>query len=362
MTSTKLRAGVVGAGAISRHGHIPALLGAGVEIAGVCDPAPGRAAEVAAEFGIPHALETHEELLGLPDLDLVVIGAPNVFHAPIAIAALESGRHVLCEKPMAATSADGEKMIAAARKAGKLLSVNQHMRFHPTARAIREAVATGQLGDVYFTDVRWMRSAGIPGYGSWFTRKELAGAGALFDIGVHMLDLGLWVLGFPRVERITGRISGYLGEQRVGLGDWGTDRGAAGFDVEDTAVATLSLAGGGTLRLHVAWASFCGDDERVTVLGTKGGADWSPTLYGDQQPLRFFAPEGPDRVVGTPYQFAGERDQWHEGVKGFVRAVRGEEELAVTPEEPLQVLRLLEHVVASSEQNAELPVSTDPAG
>lgn len=352
--SKVLRAGVIGGGAISRHGHIPALLSAGVELAAVCDPAPGRAVEVAREFGISQAVESHEDVLAMDDLDLVVIGVPNVLHAPIAIAALETGKHVLCEKPMATTSADAERMIEAARNAGKLLSVNQHMRFHPTAKAMREAVASGKLGDVYLTDVRWMRSAGIPGYGSWFTRKDLAGAGALFDIGVHMLDLGLWVLGFPKVERVVGRVSGFLGAQGLGLGGWGTDRGDARFDVDDTAVATLSLEGGGTFRMHVAWAAFASEDERVTFLGTKGGADRSALLYGASEPLRFFAPDGPDRIVGTPFASDGDGGQWHEGVKAFVRAVRGEEKLIVPPEEPLAVLRLLEAIVASSDTDSEI--------
>jgi len=354
MATKSLRAGVIGCGAIGRQGHIPALLSAGVEIAAVCDPVPGRAAEVAAEFKIPNAFDGHDELLAMDDVDIVLIGVPNVFHAPIAIAALESGKHVLCEKPMAVSSAEGSQMIAAAEQAGKLLSVNQHMRFHPTAQAMREAVADGRLGDVYFTDVRWMRSAGIPGYGSWFTRRDLAGAGALFDIGVHMLDLGMFILGFPEVERVSARVTSFLGEQGVGLGGWGIDRGDAVFDVDDTAMATLSLAGGGALRMHVAWAAFAEEEERVTVLGTRGGADRAPSIYGKTTPLQFFAADGKDKMAATPFTFEGDGGQWHAGIKAFVSAVRGERELAVPPEEPLQVLRLLEHIVAASEHTAEI--------
>ena len=356
MAATSLRAGVIGCGAIGTQGHIPALIDADVEIVGVCDPAPGRAAAVAGQFGVANAFEHHEELLALPDLDLILIGVPNVFHAPIAIAALESGHHVLCEKPMAVSSAEGEAMIAAAKQAGKLLSVNQHMRFHPTAQAMRDAVADGSLGEIYFTDVRWMRSAGIPGYGSWFTRRELAGAGALFDIGVHMLDLGLFVLGFPKVERVSARVTGFLGEQGVGQGGWGVDRGDAAFDVDDTAAATLSLEGGGTFRMHVAWAAFAKEEERITVLGTRGGADRAPNLHGQKTPLQFFSADGVSKMAARPFAFAGDGGQWHAGIKAFVAAVRGERELAVPPEEPLQVLRLLEHIVASSDQNAEIVV------
>ena len=355
MNSTRaLRAGIIGGGAIARLAHIPALLKGGTEVVAICDPAPGRAAEVAKEFGIAGAFTDHMELLALPEVDVVFIGTPNVFHAPIAIAALEAGKHVLCEKPIAVSSAEAESMIAAAKRADRLLSVNQHMRFHPTSFAMRDAVANGSLGEVFFTDVRWMRSAGIPGYGSWFTRKELAGAGALFDIGVHMLDLGMFILGFPEVERVVGDVSGRLGKLGVGLGGWGADRGDGGFDVDDTAIATLTLAGGGTLRLHVAWASFCREEERVTVQGTLGGADRSAGLYGKGTPLQFFAANGDSAIVGTPFEYSDDGGQWFEGINSFLRAVRGEGELVVKPEETLHVLRVMEKIVESSAQRREL--------
>lgn len=353
-TSRALRAGIIGGGAIARQGHIPALLKGGTEVVAICDPAQGRAAEVAKEFGIAGVFTDHAELLALPDIDVVFIGTPNVFHAPIAIAALEAGKHVLCEKPISVSSADAENMIAAAKRADRVLSVNQHMRFHPTSLAMRDAVAEGRLGDVYFTDVRWMRSAGIPGYGSWFTRSELAGAGALFDIGVHMLDLGMFILGFPEVTRVRGQVSGRLGALGVGLGGWGTDRGDGGFDVDDTAIATLTLANGGTLRMHVAWASFCLEEERVTVQGTHGGADRSTGLYGKGAPLQFFAVDGDNAIVGTPFTHLGDGGQWFEGINSFLRAVRGEAELVVKPAEALSVLRILEAIVESSAQGCEL--------
>lgn len=350
----RLRAGVIGAGGIVREGHVPALRRAGVEVVAVCDPNRPRARELAASFGIPQALGSHEELLALDGLDLVTIGAPNVVHAPAALAALRSGRHVLCEKPIATTSADARRMVFEARRRGLVLGVNQHMRFDRSARVMREAVAAGSLGDVYLADVRWVRQAGIPGYGSWFTRAELAGAGALYDIGVHMLDLALFLLGFPRVERVRGAVGGHLGPRGIGLGGWGDDRRARGtFDVDDTAVATLTLAGGGVVRLHVAWASFGPDEERVTLHGTAGGADRSAAVHGRTRPLRLYG-RGADGAVIETAPALSRVDRWREGIAQFVRAVRGEEPLAVRPEEAVEVLRLLERVVASSRAGREL--------
>ncbi len=219
---------------------------------------------------------------------------------------------------------------------------------------MREAVLAGSLGDVYLTDVRWARQNGIPGYGSWFTRSELAGAGALFDIGVHMLDLGLSLIGFPKVERVRGSVSARLGPRRIGFGSWGDDPRKRGtFDVDDTALATLALEGGATLRLHVAWASFGPDDERVTLHGTDGGADRSPALYGLKRPLRLYGRGADGAIIETVPALPG-GDHWHAGIQQFVAAVRGEEELVVKPEEAVEVIRLLERIVASSQAGREL--------
>ena len=188
------------------------------------------------------------------------------------------------------------------------------MRFHPTSLAMRDAVADGSLGDVFFTDVRWMRSAGIPGYGSWFTRKELAGAGALFDIGVHMLDLGMFA------SRVPGGRAGGRCRSAADSESWASGS-AAGETIAETVgststtprIATLALAGGGTLRLHVAWASFCRDEERVTVQGTLGGADRSAGLYGKDDAASVLRREREERDRRTTVPHAGDGGQWFEG-------------------------------------------------
>ncbi len=350
----RLRAGIIGAGGIVREGHVPALRRAGVEVVAVSDPNRTRARRLAAALGIPHAFASHEQLLALDGLDLVTIGAPNAFHAPIALDAMRSGRHVLCEKPVATTSADARRMVAEAERRGVLLGVNQHKRFDPAARLMRDAVASGSLGDVYLADVRLSRQSGIPGYGSWFTRRELAGGGALFDIGVHMLDLALHLLGFPRVERVRGTLGAHLGPRGIGLSGWGDDRRTRGtFDVDDTAIATITLVGGAIVRLHVAWASFGLEEERVTLHGTRGGLDCSPQLHGRARPLRVYSTGTGGAIVETaPTLPRG--SFWFAGIEQFVRAVRGEEPLAVEPAEAVEVLRLLERIVVSARRGVEI--------
>jgi predicted dehydrogenase len=357
MTTTKtLRAGVIGCGEIGQRGHIPGLKAAGVDVIAVCDSNLSRAKETAEKNNIANAYGHFGELLADDDIDLVTIGLPNALHAPVTISALQAGKHVLCEKPMSITSADAAAMIEASQRAGKLLSINQHMRFDGTSLAMRDAVASGSFGQVYLTDVRMIRPNGIPGYGSWFTNKDLAGAGALFDIGVHMLDLAMFISGFPAVKAVKGFLSSALGEQKLGLGGWGIDRGAQGrFDVDDTAMAFITLANGGIIRLIVTWAAMGLAEERVVVYGTQGGADRSPLIYGNETPLKFYRADDNGKIDGyapdmSHYQGGG----WIKAIASFADAVRGVSPLLVLPEQALLTTRILEKIRESAASGVEV--------
>jgi len=350
-----LRAGVLGCGEIGKRGHIPGFQAAGIEVVAVCDTNLARAQSVAKEMHVARAYGDYKELLADPDIDVVSVGLPNFLHAPVTIAALEAGKHVLCEKPFATSTALAEEMIAAAKRTGKLLSINQHLRFEGTARAIHDAVAEGRFGRVYLTDARMIRSAGIPGYGSWFTNKDMAGAGSLYDIGVHMLDLAMFMLGFPKVAAVRGMLSSALGEQKIGLGGWGIDRGTAGrFDVDDTAIAHISLADGGAIRLIVTWAAFGASEERVTLFGTRGGADRSPDKYGRDTPLRFYQEHNGamETVIPDTSRYPGAGTS--ASIASFIAAIRGESALVVRPEEALQTTRILELIQQSAVSGHEM--------
>ncbi|HEY3289530.1 MAG TPA: Gfo/Idh/MocA family oxidoreductase [Anaerolineae bacterium] len=356
MSNTKtLRAGVLGCGEIGRRGHIPGFQAAGIEVVAVCDTNLTRAQNVARELHVARAYGDYKELLADSDIDVVSVGLPNFLHAAVTIAALEAGKHVLCEKPFATSAALAEQMIATSKRAGKMLSINQHMRFEGTSRAMHDAVSEGRFGRVYLADARMIRSSGIPGFGSWFTNKDMAGAGALYDIGVHMLDLAMFILGFPKVSAVRGMLSSALGEQKIGLGGWGIDRGTTGrFDVDDTAIAHISLADGGVVRLIVTWAAFGSSEERVTLYGTHGGADRSPDKYGRETPLRFYQEHNGAMETVIPdtsrYPSAGTSAS----IASFIAAIRGEGPLVVKPEEALQTTRILEMIQQSAVSGREI--------
>ncbi len=273
-----LRVGIVGAGAIATLGHIPGLQRVpDVQIVAICDTNAERARAAAARFGIPAVFEDYNDMLAQVELDAITVGVPNLYHAPVTLAALAAGKHVLCEKPLAITVADGEAMVEAARRAGLLLAVNMHNRLRADMQVLREIVAGERLGRVGYASARWFRRSGIPGFGSWFTRRDLAGGGVLMDIGVHMLDLATWLLGFPQVAAVRGETQAIHGPRGRGLGGWGIERVPGGtFDVEDFAASHLRLANGGLVTVEVSWAVHGRDEQRVQLFGDEAGAELVP--------------------------------------------------------------------------------------
>jgi predicted dehydrogenase len=354
MTSP-IRFGIVGAGAIATRGHIPSLQRIpGAQVVAICDTNLERAQQAAAQFNVPNAFADYRELLAHPEVDAVTIGVPNAFHAPVALAALEAGKHVMCEKPLATSVADGEAMVAAAERAGRVLAINMSTRPRPEILAMRAAVQEGKLGNVTYALARLIRRSGIPGFGSWFTRKELAGGGATMDIGVHMIDAVLWILGFPAVESVRGEIQAVHGPHERGLGGWGADRVPGGtFDVDDLAALHLRLANGGLVTVEVTWAFHGRNEERVQLAGDLGGADFFPDLYGKESALRFYRTEGETPVEIVP-SLAQVEWAWALGFSRFVDAINGQGEPLATGDEGLQVLRVLDAAYRSAAERREI--------
>lgn len=352
-----LRFGIIGAGNIATRGHIPSLQSIpGVEIVAICDTNHERARQAAAQFNIPNAFGDMREVVNHPLVDAVTIGVPNAFHAPAALAALEAGKHVLCEKPLATSVADGEAMVAAAKRTGKVLAINMSNRPRPEFQAMHAAVQNGRLGNVTYALGRMIRRSGIPGFGSWFTRRELAGGGATMDIGVHILDAVMWILGFPEVVAVRGEIQAVHGPHERGLGNWGADRVKGGtFDVDDLAAIHMRLANGGLATVEAAWAFHGRDELRVQLAGDQGGLDFFPELYGEETPLRLFRTEDDIPIEITPT--LPETDwgvAWAQGFVRFVEAVHGVGQPLATGEEGLKVLRLLDAAYRSATEKREV--------
>lgn len=354
-TVQPLRVAVIGAGGIVTHGHIPSLRTIeGVEIVAVCDTNAERVAATAEKFGIPSHYTDWQDVIARDDIDAVTIGVPNKFHAPISLAAFQSGKHVMCEKPLAMDAVEGAEAVAAAEKAGKVFAVNLTNRHRPDVQSLKRAAESGRFGDIYYINARLIRRAGIPGYGSWFTRKELAGGGALLDIGVHSLDMSLYLAGFPKIKSVHGVVAAKHGPEGRGLGTWGFDRFKEGeFSVDDFASMSLRLENGGVIKVEVTWAAHAPNEERLQIFGDKGGADLSADRYGATTPVRYFNTVDGEEFDSTP-NLGPNVPIMAVSFGRFIDAIRGNGRPGATGAEALQVQYILDAVYRSAEEGREV--------
>jgi predicted dehydrogenase len=303
MSPSRLRVGVIGAGVGAMH-----LAGYSkhpeVEIVALAGLDDDRVRRVAAEYRVPQTYRHYEELLLDPAIDAVSVCLPNVLHAPVAIAALEAGKHVLVEKPMARNVEEARSMVAAAAAHRRVLMIGFNRRYSGDMVWLKRHVESGALGQIYYAKAFWMRRAGIPRLGSWFVSKEQSGGGPLVDLGVHVLDMALHLLGEPEVRTVSASTYAAFGPR--GLKGWenrvaASDAGLA-YDVEDLAAAFIRLEGGATLQLEASWASHssAGDDFGVTLYGTEGGAELLVRSYNHTGSLRLFTDVGGEAVDLTP--------------------------------------------------------------
>jgi len=261
----RLRVGVVGLGMGKAHiegwREHPQ-----VDVVAIADPDAKRLAEMGDKYAIEGRHASLEAMLAAERLDAVSIVTPNKFHKAQTLAALVAGCHVLCEKPMAMSAAEGREMLAAAKAAERRLMINFSYRFSAQSRALKAQVDAGVFGDFYFGRSVWHRRRGMPGFGGWFGTKALSGGGPLIDLGVHRLDLALWLMGYPKPVWVMGSTYDPIAREAAA-------RAGKTYDVEDLAAAFIRFDNGATLALEASWAANIQEAElmETRLLGTKAG-------------------------------------------------------------------------------------------
>lgn len=210
--------------------------------------------ERAAQYGIPAVAGSPEELIMRDDVDAVIIAVPNHGHAPLAIYALEMGKHALIEKPMGLNAVAAKEIVRAQKRTGRSVMVAHQMRWEWLSLQVRQQIERGELGRIYTAKTGWYRRKGIPGWGTWFTQQSLSGGGPLIDIGVHMLDLAFFLMGEPKPVSVYGAAYAEFGPRKKGIGTWGKPDWNGIFDAEDLATALIKMEDGSTLTLEVSWA------------------------------------------------------------------------------------------------------------
>jgi len=325
---------LVGVGAAAQINHIPALKRAdGVELVALVDRDPEKAARVAQKFGVPFSFGRIEEMLERDDIDAVDVCTPNFLHAPMAIASLESGKHVLCERPLARNGDEAASMAKAAKKADRVLMTAVQHRFRADAQLLRTFVAKGELGEIHYAKAGWLRRRTEWDSDEWRRQKRESGGGVVLDLGFQMLDLSLWTLGSPGVTSVTASV------HRAKKGD-----------VEDSATAFLRLATGATLTLELTWGLLMEKDFAYLNLFGAGGA----ALLN---PFRLHKGMHGTLVNVTP-DLDNARNQYKQSMEAqvlhFVESLRKGSRPMGGADEIVAVMEVLDAVYRSAEQGKEV--------
>lgn len=350
-TLSNVRFGIIGAGqiassagdAVQKHPH--------ATLAAAQDLNPERLKALAEKYKIPATYSTAKELFADKNVDAVYIATPNKFHVPLAIEALEAGKHVILEKPFAMNAKEAAQAIATAKKAGRVLALGMNQRFTADSQKIKTLVNQGLFGEIYHAKAYWSRRTGIPKLGTWFGNMELAGGGSLYDIGVHMLDLCLYTINNFEPVSVVGATYTKFGNRGLGEGGWGmSERSDIKFDVDDFASAFIRFANGATVTLDTTWACHRaeGNRDNVEIFGTEAGASLRPArlFRASSSPLTSY--EVIDDIkaeLAFPHQ-----DRFH----NFINHLRGEETLCATAEQALVVQKILDGIAESSRTGKEV--------
>lgn len=367
MKNGKLQIGIIGCGGIANQKHLPSLKANAdkADMVAFCDLIEERAQKAASEYGCAGAkiYTDYHELLADPNIDVVHVLTPNVAHCPITVDAFAAKKHVMCEKPMAATTEDAQKMIDAWKKSGKKFTIGYQNRFRPEVQALHTACANGELGEIYYAEANAIRRRGVPTWGV-FPNKALQGGGPLIDIGTHSLDMTLWMMNNYKPISVTGSVFYKLGNLQEAtdgncFGPWDPET----YEVEDSAFGFVKMENGATISIKAAWAINLMESREAstTLCGTKAGAEIHSGMSYEHDELYYNRGKNGQLMDekmctgGAVAYFSGsqnepgcvEADQW-------LKAILNDTEPLVKPEEAFIVTKILDSIYKSANTGKEI--------
>ena len=348
-----LRIGIIGCGGIANGKHMPALKKQkDVQMVAFCDIIEERAVKAAKDYGTPDAktYTDYKKLLEDKTIDVVHVCTPNKEHSFITIDALEAGKHVMCEKPMAKTYAEAKAMLDAAKRTGRKLTIGYQNRHTPQALYVKQACDEGVLGDIYYANAIALRRRAVPTWGVFLNEDE-QGGGTLIDIGTHALDLTLWCMNNYRPKMVVGTKYRKLADQTQTTNAWG-DWDPKEFTVEDSAFGFVVMENGATIILQSSWALNILDANEAAfrLCGTKAGADTvdgariNGVKYGRQ-----YVEKPALNAGGVAFYDGTSASPSDLDMAQWINAIRTDSDPCVLPEQALCVTRILEAIYTSSE-------------
>lgn len=348
----KLRIGIIGTGNISRfhaHGYLRLVQSGQAELVACCDLVESKAKAFAEEFGFASVYTDFHEMLSSESLDCVSVCTWNAAHKAATVAALEAGANVLCEKPMALNALEAQEMLEAANRTGRLLQIGFVRRFGKDADTVMQFKESGALGDIYFAKATYLRRDGCPG--GWFGDKKFSGGGPLIDLGVHMIDLSIWLMGNPKPVSVSGctfnKFAENTAESDSEHSSFGEAQENGTFDVEDLAMGFIRFDNGACLQIEFSWASNIRHETRfVELRGTKAGVYWnddgSCEIYGESADGRLtddkhFSDMGNDAAL-----------------RHFTSIILRDAEKDFVPEQGLNMIKILSAIYESAKTGKEV--------
>ena len=348
-----VKVGIIGCGGIANGKHMPALAAIeGCEMVAFCDIVVERAQAAAEKFGVEGAkvYEDYKELLKDESIEVVHVCTPNRSHSFITVDALEAGKHVMCEKPMAINSAEAQKMLDAAARTGNKLTIGYQNRYRDDSLYLKDEAKAGVFGEIYYAKATAIRRRAVPNWGVFLNEYE-QGGGPLIDIGTHALDLTLWMMDNYKPKYCVGTAYHKLNNDSDQGNTWG-NWDPKEFTVEDSAFGFIVMENGATIVLESSWALNSLDvrEAQTTLCGTKAGADMVDGL-------RINGVHNGRQYVTKP-SFSAGGVAFNDGVAGddaatrearaWLSAVADGTPLTTLPEQAYTVTRILEGIYESA--------------
>lgn len=346
-----LNVGIIGAGGISEC-HTEGYKNLdNVKITAVCDINEQRAKAYAEKYNIPHVFTDYREMLKMDELDAVSVTTWNNGHAPISIAAMKAGKHVLCEKPLALNAAQAQQMVDTAKETGKILMVGFVRRFEDNVKCLKKSIESGHFGKVYYVKTGYIRKWGNPG--GWFSDKKRSGGGPVIDLGVHVIDLVRYINGKPKPVSVMASTFNYLGMKPniKGISRYCSQDYDDYNDVEDAATALIKFDNGMTLSFETSWVLYVKNPHNyLDIYGEKAGAQLEPTLE--------YYEEKDGYLVETKPSIEPQKNKFQQvfnaEIQHFVDCVVNKTPCINTGEDGVEIMKIIDAIYESSRTGHEV--------
>ena len=351
--SKKLRVGIIGTGGIS-HCHMAGYkaLSDTVEVVAACDIDENKLEKYCEQYGIPSKYTDFNEMMAKESLDAVSVCTWNSVHKDATIAALRGGANVICEKPMAMNTEEALEMLKVSKETGKLLQIGFVRRFGNDADALKEYIAAGTFGDIYYAKATYLRRSGCPG--GWFGDKSRSGGGPLIDLGVHVIDLVRYLAGSPKAVSAYGSTFNNLGPNRAKkLNGWSVESKGDPYTVEDFTTALIRFDNGLTVSVEASFnLNIKHDVGNIELFGTNAGCSIDPDLELYTQLAGKFVNVKPVDSIALSFDGLFERE-----IKGFIDAANGDAPCIAPAEDGVELMRIIDAIYKSAETGKSVEIA-----